>query len=114
AARKLLPDRWPSEDLNKALEHLPVQRELGEDRATLLRAELARAHAALDVARTVADLPAGHFEITWTDDILSMPLPDVFETRAVARLLMLDAMLRVHDRDADGALASCRALLHTE
>src|SRR5262249_34121787 len=113
AARKLFPAGWPNRDLYKALENLPPERDLGAAPAELLRARLARARSALEVARTVADLPAGRFEIAWGDDLFSMRLDDIIDSRGVARLLAYDAALRAHDGDADGALTSCQAIVNT-
>ena len=42
--------------------------------------------------------------------VLQTPLPETTEARVVARLLSIDAAIRAHDEDVDGALDSCRAI----
>jgi ABC-type transport system involved in multi-copper enzyme maturation permease subunit len=112
AALKLLPSPWPNPDLDKALEKWPAERELTPQRAEQLRRELRRAQNALHAARMVADLPEGYVPIAWTDDVLSTLLGDIQQTRTLARLLSFDVMLRLHDRDVDGALTSSRGILN--
>lgn len=74
-------------------------------------AERDRAGAALTLARTLADRPRGRIAIDW-----SKPSPWAVrltpEIGPAAALLSVDAVLRVHDGDLEGALLSCRAILH--
>ena len=42
---------------------------------------------------------------------IDTPLPQTQDVRTVARLLMIDAAIRAHDGNPDGALESCSAIL---
>lgn len=79
---------------------------LSDEQAKALRDEMARAGAALPDARKLKDFPRGRFPITYTRDFLGT-VSKVQEARNFANLLYYDAMLRAHDGDIDGALASC-------
>ncbi len=67
---------------------------------------------ALPLARSMKDQPQGRFELMFTRDKLDVLLRQVDDTGRVVWWLELDAALRSLDRTADGALESCRAMLH--
>lgn len=127
AAKRRLPRRWPAwewaapgEDLDApdaqraaldaSFRDLPPFQPLGPEQVAALRAELKKAGPALEEARKLAELPEGRFPIRYGLDV-TFP-PHLQEVREVAHLLSFDVLLRAHDRDADGALASCRAILN--
>jgi hypothetical protein len=68
---------------------------------------------ALEEARKLKDMPAGHFNIKPEDNPFAMKLDYVQDSRSVANLLQLDVVMRSHDGDHDGAAQSCMALLNT-
>jgi hypothetical protein len=127
AAAKLLPKGWPQaaavarDDKHPNLRDPLVARirrtqpnhRLGDGLAADLRAELKPLAPALVEARPVAELQRGRYEITWTRDLLTTPLPHAEKIRSVADLLVLDSALRLQDRDFAGSLHSIRALINT-
>jgi hypothetical protein len=131
AANKLLPATWPAWDkpyapenkgrdpkastaLKESLWKLAPPAQLNEQQSTALREELTRAAAALAEARKVADLPHGRYSFRYTpkDNLSASPLHAI-ATHPLATLLAYDVLLRAHDRDVEGALTSCRAILNT-
>jgi hypothetical protein len=107
AALKLLPASWPFLDFSQAAENQnllwslepPVQ--LDDRQIATLRQELARAAEALKELRKLVGLPRGRY-----------PNPTAMYTLTIGRLLAYDALLRAQDKDLDGALASCQAILN--
>jgi hypothetical protein len=85
---------------------------LGGPLSRTLGAEVAKAAPALAPARRLAEMPRGRYAVTWSADAVGTLMPHLEERREVARLLRLDAVLRAHDGDVDGALDSCRAVLN--
>lgn len=77
-----------------------------------LRAELEDLAPVLAISRPVAELPRGRPELTYSRNVLNTPLPYAQGARQVARLLLIDAMLRAQEGDLDGALDSGRALMN--
>jgi hypothetical protein len=129
AAKQLLPRQWPNwdysnfgqnqddaeakrQDLRDSFQELEPQRQLNEEQITALRTELKNAAAALVQARKLADLPEGRYPVTYSPDFISTLIPHVQDAREIASLMAYDAMLRAQDQDADGALASARAVLN--
>jgi hypothetical protein len=130
AAKRLLPNRWPAwewplpgEDrfngpgakraaLQESFQDLQPQQPLNEEQIATLRAELQRAGPALAEARKLAGLPEGRYPIRYSPDFLGTLVPHAQDAREIARLLAYDVLLRAQDGDADGALASCRAILN--
>jgi hypothetical protein len=118
AAQRLLPAGWPTWpadeggalDLNFDAVLAPVQLSPPQTRA--LAAVLTAAQPALAEARRLSDLPAGRYPITYSEDFISTPQPHLDSIRAVTTLLGHDVLRRAQEADADGALASCRALLN--
>jgi hypothetical protein len=129
AAARLLPPNWPQRVATKS-PNSPVREEAdrgrviasvlesdwkrypSEEQIIAVRAELEALAPALTEARKVVDMPEGRFAVAYAIDPLSTPLPDEQDARNSARLLMLDSILRVHDGDFDGAIASCLGILN--
>jgi hypothetical protein len=130
AAKRLLPPRWPAwewsppgEDpngapgvrraaLRESLQVLHPQQPLTEEQVAALRTELARVAPALAEARKLAELPEGRYPIRYAPDYIGTLSPHDQDVRQIASLLACDALLRTQEGDADGALASCRAILN--
>jgi hypothetical protein len=128
AAKKLMPEKWPAWQqmqplgdpdveakraaLETSFQELEPQRQLSKEQIEALKGELKRAADALAEARKLADRPQGRFPINYSVDFVGTLLSYTQETRAVAELLGYDAMLRAQEGDADGSLASCRAVLN--
>jgi hypothetical protein len=129
AIHRLLPLRWPDWEypvsspesqaadrervvLRESFEGLDASVLLDGAQSTALRAELQRAESALHDARMVEAMPRGRYRIAWSPDFFSTALPHLQEAAEVARLLGFDALLRGHEGNPDGALASCRAALN--
>jgi hypothetical protein len=111
AASKWLPDGWQDRPFYTELKELPPPAQLRDEQTAALRAELEGLAPPLREARRLAELPHGRFPITWSPDFLgTRSLAQ--KPRSVVSLLELDARLRAQDGDADGALASGRAMLN--
>jgi hypothetical protein len=111
----LLPDKPARENeaLQQALEELAPAEPLQPHQVAALTAALGTWSPALEEVRRLADLPAGRFPANYRPS----PPPSrwaasVPAVRRVAQLLGHDVLLRAEHKDADGALASCRALLN--
>jgi hypothetical protein len=119
AADALLPKSWlASASSGPSLEEEEVDQakppvRIGEATSRALRGELGKAAPALASARRLAEMPRGRYALAWSADGMGTLMPHTQQVRQVARLLHLDAVLRAHDGDVDGALASCRATLNT-
>jgi hypothetical protein len=114
-------DGWPSAGaVQRALGNPQLAeliRDLGPEvalekwQAEELRADVAPVTPARDLARGLETMPRGRFPVDWSTD-LHEPFPRVNDSYAVARLLWLDLVLRTHEGDIDGALATARARLN--
>ena len=129
AAARLLPPNWPQRVATKSPSG-PGREEAdrgrviasvlesdwtdnpSEEQITAVRAELDALAPALTEARKVVDMPEGRYAVAYALDPLSTLLPDEQNARNSARLLKLDSILRVHDGDIDGSIASCRGILN--
>ncbi len=129
---KLLPKRWPGHNnvpppgvpqppdppappAKQAYERLaaaPAGVGLADDLAVEVRLALVEVADAVKVARTLVNYPRGRHEVTLGPAVMDTLLAETQNTRTVARLLQMDAMLRADDGDLDGALDSCRAILN--
>ena len=123
-----LPADWPATEralpglppppTNKAVDAIDKLAKLADDDplpenlAIDLRLILVEHAEAVALARTLADHRQGNREIKFTPAFIDTLLPKTQGTRSVARLLQLDAALRAHDGDLDGALDSCRAIVN--
>jgi hypothetical protein len=85
---------------------------LNAEEERVLRAEVARARAAIELARQLTNYSHGRFPVKWTNDFVSTMLPHVQNVRETATLLKFDGLLRAHDQDLPGALEDVRAILH--
>jgi hypothetical protein len=93
---------------------LEPQVQLSARQTSSLRAELqrARAQAALTEIYQVADKAHGRCPIIYGKDGISTLTPHTPEARELANLLAYDSMLRAQDKDLDGALKTCKCILH--
>lgn len=76
-----------------------------------LRQERDAAGEALALARTLADRPRGRIAVDWTA-LAPWAAQLTPERGPAATLLTLDAIVRIHEGDLEGALRSCRAILY--
>ena len=109
---KQKPTNWPALDALTKLENLKPQLQLRPDQAVLLKKEMERSPATTAMVRKLADFPRGEVRIIWTPDVNGSRYPMITESREIAGIARLDALLRIHERDYDGALDSCRAILN--
>ncbi len=123
----LLPEEWrhssspfPGESQTPPGEFIAATRRLGatpdnvrldEATADRLRSELETHAAAVEIARTVADYRRGRHELKLGPTLIDTPLSETQASRTVVRLLEIDAAVRAHDGNLDGALDSCRAMI---
>jgi hypothetical protein len=95
----------------KAVSELPPERQLTAEQTAALAAELKRSEPALTLARSLVNLPRGRFPMKYGKH----GVPDntrAYESYNIVELLGRDALLRAQRGDADGAIASCRALIN--
>jgi hypothetical protein len=112
AAGKLLPKDWPSRDFPQTIDDIPPQEQLTPDETARLEAELEAVHAAVQIARELADLPRGRHHIEYSPLIVDMELEDQHTARDVAHLLEFDVMRCAQAGNLRQALLSCRAILN--
>ncbi len=79
----------------------------------VLGAELKNRAEALTLAHTVADFRRGRHEIVIGPAVIDTLLAETQSARGLARLLDIDVAIRADSGDYDGALDSCRAIIHT-
>ena len=84
---------------------------LNSEELRVLRAELARAAEAVELARRMPEYPYGRSPVQWTKDYSSTPMTGMQEVRVVVDLLRCDARLRAHNNDLEGALHDVKAIL---
>jgi hypothetical protein len=115
AAKRLMPGAWASkEDFYRLFYDLPKQVQLDAEQRQALREEMARATAAVALARKLADMPHGRYPILDPSSGLSTPIAgDAQDARQIADLLAWDARLLSQEGDADGALRSTCAIFNT-
>jgi hypothetical protein len=128
-ARAAMPLQWPSWDMSKSAENqgrteeeLQLLREsfgkleppelLSELQASELRRELKKVTAALVESRKLSDQDRGRFPIVYSSDYISTNLDHSQRVRQFANLLVYDVLLLAQDKDLEGALRSCRAILN--
>ena len=85
---------------------------LNAEQERVIRAEVARAADAIELARQMPNYPYGRYPVKWTKDYVSTPLPHVHEPRTVANLMNFDARLRAHNNDVTGACHDVKAILY--
>jgi hypothetical protein len=110
AARRLMPQPWPSEVVRRVLspgDDVPPAQRLPARQVAHVRRILADVAAdALALTYGLEDMSGGRF--------LSDPnplQPYLFDSSGVAQLLSLSALLQVEDRQPDAALDTCRRML---
>jgi hypothetical protein len=121
AAHKLLPSPWPPwqemsatarDALVKGLRELPPTAALTPEQQSALNAAWADATAAVAEARMLKDMPAGRHHSAVGNDGVPLFGPPSGQARSIADLLTYDVLLRLHDKDVEGALDSCRSLVN--
>lgn len=105
------PANWPSATVQEKIGNPAPQRELDSEQLGMLRSEMARSPETVALVRKLGDLRQGYYKINWGPDPIGALLPLVQESREVASIARYDAELRAQEKDYDGALDSCRAIL---
>jgi ABC-type transport system involved in multi-copper enzyme maturation permease subunit len=112
-AAALVPSDWWKMQPELLFDKLSPDRQLNADQQAVLRKGMTLVGAALTEARRLADMPHGRYPLLVKE---KAPQAIVYghgqEPFVVGGVLGHDADLRSQDGDADGALASCRALLN--
>ncbi len=85
---------------------------LNTEQERVVRAELARAATAIELARRMPDYHYGRYPIKWTKDFVSTLLPHVQDAREIANLMKYDARLRANDNDLESAFHDVKATLY--
>jgi hypothetical protein len=94
--------------------HLVVNARLAHETAEAGRSAFGRSAPNLrDEARKLKDMPSGRFAIPIEGNIFTMDLNDIQRSRETCRVLYVDALVRAHDGDMDGAAESCQAIVNT-
>jgi hypothetical protein len=109
-ALALLPGQGVGKDHDR-LTGIAENVRLDDALASDLGQTLEQCRPALEIARTVANIRRGRHELVLGPTLIDTPLSETQAARDAARLLTIDAAVRVHNGDADGALESCRAIL---
>jgi hypothetical protein len=113
AVHRMLPKGALDYKVMKPLDELPIPPELlDKERADLLQRELKPLAPALELARSLAEMPAGRHHLTIPPNPIEIPLTDQQNTRAVVNLLHYDALDLAQRADAKGSLRSCRAIIN--
>jgi hypothetical protein len=115
-AAGLLPTSWPpwlagGRGTNQRLLLDPTE-QLDTEQVQDLRTALAKASDALQESRKLEAMPNGRYPLETSPDILQLRRPHLQLLQQIATLLSFDILLRAHEEDNDGALASCQALLN--
>jgi hypothetical protein len=98
--------------MEATFENLPPQLQLTEEQRGYLEKRLAGLTKAVLEGRKLKELPEGRYPIRYTEDYIGTLVPHGQDVREVCELLRWDAARRAEAGDADGALASCLAMLH--
>jgi hypothetical protein len=98
--------------LDDRLAGLPPTQPLDPADLAVLRPARAKIAATVDRARALGDRPRGRYTLRWTRDHVGTLVPHLVDVAMVARLLMVDALLRANDGDTEGAVRSCQAILN--
>jgi hypothetical protein len=108
---KQLPGDWLNNDRQNELSELAPEKLLDARQVDSLKKALARSPEAISLERRLAEVPRGYAKVKWLPDPLSTPFPEMDQARKVAKFAACDAMMQAQDRNCDGALRSCQALL---
>jgi hypothetical protein len=103
--------RWSSLELSERVHTLPAVQLSGQEEA-LLRANLDKVSDARSEARKMLAFPEGRLRVVWGRTGMDIILDEQQATRNVAELLLWDAALRAQEGDVNGAVGSCRCILH--
>lgn len=96
--------RWRGEAKNP---HLPHRSDVADTRT-----QLRKVREAVELARSIRHVPGGGFGWEYREpDIIGTSLEKHQHLRQVMSLLSFDAAVRAYDRDDDGSLDSCLAIL---
>jgi competence protein ComGC len=107
----MLPPKWDGEANQKVLHYRNSH--LNAEQTQLLRTALgALDSTTVAEARKLKDLPNGRFPIQAVENPFTMTMDYIQHTRSVMHLLSHDAMMRGQDKDYDGAIESCQAILN--
>jgi hypothetical protein len=98
-------------DVLERLGEGPSNRRLDEKSRAALSSGLDELREALDVAHPLAETGEGRFPLQYAFNPINTLLPDIQNSRDVARLLKLDSAWHALDGDLAGALESVRATL---
>jgi hypothetical protein len=109
---KLLPPKWPSEELDRQFSDVPPPEQLGPADYADLCKELDALRPAMEEAHKLAMRPNGRYKVTYLRNTFNTLLKDQAELRRVAKLLTYDALRQAQAGDLKAALASCRATLN--
>ncbi|HLJ96094.1 MAG TPA: ABC transporter permease subunit [Gemmataceae bacterium] len=104
---------WYTEETDRIIQNQSPELQLEPQETVAIRNLLAAAQPALIEARRLSEMPTGNLPVAWSRDGWSTPLPHVQDARLPVNLLTLDVLLRAQEEDAEGALASCMAILNT-
>jgi len=97
AARKLLPEKWPTSDFLNQLPSDLWPEQLNEKQINLLRNELTQRRAALEEAHKLENLPAGRYpHHPSSNGIFIFNAPPYDLVIAVAKLLEYEAVAEAH------------------
>lgn len=112
--KPMAQDDWPLRRTEMILFETAIrpQARLHEKQVQVLTQDLHDCRAALAEARKLAAYPDGWSQVAWSRDFVSTFFPYLDRCQRIANLLGYDVTLRAHQKDQDGALISCRALLH--
>jgi hypothetical protein len=88
----------------------PENVRLNDTTAKTFRRDLTEYDNAVRLARSLEGYRRGRHELEIGPTVLDTLLPQTEDARIVARLMVVDAAVRAHDGDFDGALDSCRAI----
>lgn len=97
--------------LDSAFANYPDNMVLGSDQFTALKQLIDRNKEALEEARPLSELSRGRYHLNYAINPLETLLPHTQDSRDVARLLRLDALLRAETQEMDVALEDVRAII---
>src|SRR5260370_20416207 len=113
AARKLLPEKWPTSDFLNQLPSDLWAEQLNEKQIRLLKHELTQRRAALEEAHKLENLPAGRYpHHSSSNGIFIFNAPPYDLVIAVANLLEYEAVAEAHLGRLDMAWRCCLAILN--
>lgn len=107
------PPRTDAETVIEQIKTAPDNVRLDATTAELGRRELRDYADAVASARTLAEYGEGRQELEIGATVFDTLLPHIKASRTIARLLSIDAAIRAHEGNLDGALDSTRAVLGT-